>query len=53
MMMMVAGLPGMSIREIQALCDNALPDEKAACRYYMDVAMMNNIDSTDDGVDNT
>ena len=39
--------------QIQALCDRALPEEKASFRHYMDVVMVNddndNTDDDDDG----
>ena len=44
-----AELPGMSMREIQALCDHALPDKRAIFRHYMDVAMVINDSSTRGG----
>ena len=45
-------LPGMSMTQIQALCDRALPEEKASFRHYMDVAMVNDDnDNTDDDDD--
>ena len=39
----------MSMREIQALCDHALPDKRALFRHYMDVAMVINYSSTRGG----